>query len=548
MAEPWEDFGPASDAPAWENFGPSGGEPLVTGRDLQTGGETPFQVEQPDTSAAQLMGVTNRAVLPYATVAGAGALAGSPAGGVGAAPGALLALGALGLVDLGASLYNVGAAAAGNKPMKTGSEAIRDLYGMVGVGREPQTKAQAVYSEMLGGGLSALGGAGAARQVAQTASKPLLRSVANKLAEGPGIQTAAGAAAAGAPEAAYQYGDVTDPYALMGLSLLGGEAGARAGTGGARVAQAAETAANRLARREFIAPSEEALKARAKASFKASEDTGQTISPVRFGVLQSRLENAARDAGYRADNPVMGEITSVLNDVAERTGKSSQDITDIHNVRRLLGDARDSKEKAVRRVAGILTDQLDEYVGGLQGGPKLLEGIADYAKMSKSEEITYLLERAGTYTSKEPADAIRQQFATLARNPNRLRRFNPAERTAIRDIATGKGGFTKTLETLSKLAPGLSKERAVATLLGAGGATGAAYFGVDPVTAAAMYAASAGTGATARAARNAMAQRQANALAAAMRRGDVRMPVEFGVAPRALAILPQAAETVGQPR
>lgn len=45
-------------------------------------------VEEPKSTfiddAAQLLGVTNRAILPYATAAGAGALAGAPFAGVGA--------------------------------------------------------------------------------------------------------------------------------------------------------------------------------------------------------------------------------------------------------------------------------------------------------------------------------------------------------------------------------------------------------------------------------------------------------------------------------
>lgn len=539
MANPFED-GP----------NPFETAPLVTGRDLQPGGANPFLTEMPDNSATQWAGVTSRALLPYATAATAGAAAGAPAGGVGAIPGALAALAALGAVDLGATIYNVGATVAGGKTIPTGSDVIREAYGAAGIGRKPQTKAQAVVSEGLMGGAEALTGAGAARFLAERAAQPVVRSVANKLAEAPGLQAATGAGAAALPEAAYQYGDVTDPAALTALSLAGGFTGEAAGRAGRRAFQSAEdfVAAAKRGATGQTTPSTEDLKGRAKASFAAAEAAGEVMSPVRFGVLQSNLENAAKAAGYRADNPVMGEITSVLNDLAERTGKPSQDMTDIHNVRKLLGDARNSKEKAVRRVAGILTDELDAFVAQRQGGPELLSGIADYAKMSKSQEIERMLERAATFSSVEPADAIRQQFATLARNEGRMRRFTPEERSQIRLIAEGQS-LPKTINALAKIAPGISKERAVATLLGGAGAAGAAYYGMDPTTAAALAIGAGATGAAGRAARNALAQRQANALAAAMRRGDVRMtPSEFTMAPRAFAILPQAAGAATEPR
>ena len=96
-------------------------------------------------SLPQWLGVANRALAPYATAATAGALAGAPAGGVGALPGAALGVTALGLTDLGTSLYNVGSPYFGYSRVPTGSEAIRDIYGSVGVGKAPKTTGQKVF-------------------------------------------------------------------------------------------------------------------------------------------------------------------------------------------------------------------------------------------------------------------------------------------------------------------------------------------------------------------------------------------------------------------
>jgi hypothetical protein len=192
-------------------------------------------VEEPKSTfmddATQFLGVIDRAVLPYATAAGAGALAGGiPTGGLGALPGAGAGVLALGAGDLGTTLYNIGAPLFGGESMQLPSETIRQGYENVGVGRRPQTPAQEVLFSAAEGAAGGLSGAGAFNQLARKAAPGVTRNVMRELGRGVGVQTAAGAGAAAAPTIGREYAGIENPLAQFGLSVAGGMAGGRLAT------------------------------------------------------------------------------------------------------------------------------------------------------------------------------------------------------------------------------------------------------------------------------------------------------------------------------
>jgi hypothetical protein len=194
-----------------------------------------FVVEEPKRTgldkATQIAGVTTDAFMPYATAAAMGAAAGGiPTGGIGALPGAGAGMLALGVGDLGTSIYNLGASLFGADRVPLPSETISQGYRSVGIGRAPETRGERVYSDILQAAASGGGQAKGFQLAEGLATSPQTRNFMNMMGQNVRGQIGASMGAAGAPSVATNYFDVTNPYALTGLSLAGGVAGGKFAT------------------------------------------------------------------------------------------------------------------------------------------------------------------------------------------------------------------------------------------------------------------------------------------------------------------------------
>lgn len=511
----------------------------------------------------QYLGVASRALLPYAATAAGGFAAGGPAG-------AVLAPTALGISNLATAGYN----AATGSSVPSASETMQNFAAKYGIGREPETPTQKVFSSALEAGAGGPIQASAANMLAQTVQNPAARGVFNVLAQQPGIQAASGAGAAALPTAARELG-VTDPIANFGLSLVGGVLGAKGGAGLVNKAENTAAAVGRVIEGTNITP--EALKARAVASFRAADESGARYSPNATAEFVNTLKTDLKSKNYSPTGNNMGDINTIISRLEDATANPAT-ISELHGIRsdlsRIRGTAITANE---RRLASIITDKLDSFItnpknaagatsaeaatarmpgqpenwpvplgeGGMpsarpsaastpigaaaeanvERGAKLLQsGIEDYAKYAKSDVIEQLLNRAAINTKGKSgadiADAIRTQFATLERNPTRMARFTEAEQKMISDITGGKSSGA-IINAVSKLAPHVNFTGGLKTLLttGAGGLAGGP---VGALIGGGLLA----TGAGANALRNMYARGAVNDLTGAIRRGDARLPVQ----------------------
>lgn len=499
----------------------------------------------PDTSMAQRAGVVTRALAPYAAAATTGALAGAPFGGVGAVPGALLGLGALGVSNLATGAYNLAAPMFGGAAVDTPSEAIRNALAAGGIGRKPVTSEQALAAAALEGGLDAASLAGAGRVIGGR--------IGNFFAQRPVVQTVGGVGAAATPTAMREYSGVENPYALAAGSLVGGISAAKFGARTADVVERATEAGKRLVTNANI--SSEALKQRAQDAFNATDASGVVYDASALSNFAQNIRQTLTREKYYPSSPRYNEVTEALKQV-DLFAKGSRSIGDLHSLRQDLRKyAQDAGPDGGRMIDKII-DGLDDFVASprnatfaaaqdvTEASNTLKSAISDWSKLSKSNQIETLIERASRNESTPFASSLRVQFKTLANNPQRMARFTKAEQEAIDAIAKGTTEST-TLKLLSQLAPSFKLRdiaRTSATAL-----TGAAgfYSGSMPLmaTAAGMSAVGLGT----RAARNALAGQEANALAAAMRRGDVRAPVITPAIEMFQRGIPQAIMQAQQP-
>jgi hypothetical protein len=447
---------------------------------------------------------------------------GAPLGGIGAIPGAIAGVGALGLGNLATGAYNLAAPMFGGSQIANPSEAIRNAFAAGGVGRKPATSEQALMAASMEGGLDALSLAGAGRTLGG--------KIGNFFAAKPAVQATGGVGAAATPVAMQEYYGVEDPYALAAGSLIGGIASAKTGANVAESATRLRDLAKRYVEKSNI--SAEALKQRAQAGFNATDASGVVYDSAALNSLGTQTRRDLAQSNYDPTSPRYTAVNAALTRVDE-LARNAQSIGNLHNLRQDLGFFRKGASPDEAHMIGKIINNLDEFVAApknatfaaaadvAEASNTLKSSITDWSRLVKSDQIEAAISRA-SLMEKPFAEALQSQFKTIVNNPRRLARFSKEEQAAIRALASGQNE-SSTLKLLSQLSPSFNRRDIVRTGAAGLGVGAGLYASSLPLAATAAGLSVAGLGA--RAARNALAGVEANALAAAMRRGDVRAPM-----------------------
>ena len=497
-----------------------------------------FVVEEPKRTgldkATQVAGVTTDAFLPYATAAAMGAAAGGiPTAGIGALPGAGAGMLALGVGDLGTSIYNLGASLFDAERVPLPSETISKGYRSVGIGRAPETTGEQVYSDILKAGVGSGGTAKGFQLAENVATSPQTRNFMNMMGQNVRGQIGAGVGAGGAPSIASNYFDVTNPYALAGLSLAGGGLGTKVATPTPKPVTAA------------------ALKKESDILYKQMREEGVQIAPQAMTDLAAQVRTKIIDLPYDPDNDLV--INQALKMLDVKSGKPlSYDM--LENLRQKIRDlpysptgqrVADTKESAV--IAAI-DDAIDDYMESLTPA-QTTAGDAGVATsfLTKARDVRrrgYLTEtlegafKRATDASKRQdsprpfAKGLRAEFKSIADNERKLLKFDGPTQALIKKVADGTI-TQKGLMLLGRLSPS-------ARLFGlqAGGYTFGALNAPGPTAA---LAATQTAAAIAKGAANRMTKGQANrALVSAVQPGGGIKPGGPGY----FALLPIAQQNV----
>jgi hypothetical protein len=461
-------------------------------------------VEKPKSTftddAAQLLGVTNSAILPYATMAGLGAAAGAPFAGIGAVPGAAGGILSLGISDLGTNIYNAGASLLGGKPAQLPSETIRRLYENVGVGRRPQTPGQEVLFSAAEGAAGGLSGATAFNRLAQRTAPGVTRNIMQELGRAPGVQTAAGAGAATAPTIGREYAGIENPLAQFGLSVAGGMAGGRMATPRPRTVTSGQ------------------LATRAQEAYGRAEQAGVRFNPASISNLGNSIRRSfTTHPKVQFDPSLHPRINTVLQRIEEASVAAQQSGTPIsfsqvELLRRIARTAANSLDRDERRLGADVIRQIDNFVQapppkaivsgqGPDAARAVTEARAAWRRMSQADALDTIVERASNSAQGLNASSLRAQARAIANNPNRMRGFDPDIQTEIRSLARGNRGLS-TLQTIGQFAPSFNLRNLPGSAVTAG-AGGALYSGSP--TAAAVGVGLGATGMAAKTAANRMA-------------------------------------------
>jgi hypothetical protein len=502
-----------------------------------SGPSTPVKLEpEPDRSAAQYAGVISSALLPYATAAGAGALAtGVPTGGLGAPLGAAAGVTALGVADLGTTLYNLGATLFDADRVPLPSETIRKGYLSAGIGRKPQTPDQEVLFRTVEGAGGGLSGASAFKELSRTATPGVTRNVMQELGRGPGVQTAAGAGAAAAPTIGREYAGIENPLAQFGLSVAGGMTGGR------------------IATPRATPVSREQLVSKAASDYRRAEEAGVQFDAAAIADLSQSIRRSLSDPKVQFDevlhprvNRVLQRMEAVVADAEKNNAPIS--FSQLELLRRVARTAGSSLDKDERRLTSNIIRQLDEFVGAPPANAVIAGDAVDasryienarksWRRMSQMDAIDGMVEKATNSAEGLSANSLRSVARTVANNPNKMRSFDPDIQKQIKSLVRGSGGLS-TLQTVGMLGPKIPKTapEMIRAIPGASLLTGsgtAAYSGSPGLAAAGLTVA--GTGLASNAAANKLALSRVN-----------KMANQAGGAPAREMFKPQIASQIAQ--
>jgi hypothetical protein len=371
----------------------------------------------------------------------AGALMGAPLGPAGAATGALVGGLAIPATDFLVNLYNL----ASRSDVKLPSEAVSELMTSLGF-PTPESRGE----RMLEAGSGALTGVGgqlpALRALATGATSPMTRGVAEMAAQAPKTQVVTAAPAAGTA----QYVTEATGSPLAGL-VAGTAVGMAPGVRPGRVEQGAELAD---------------VKQKAADAYKISQKADLYIKPTFvediLKKMNARLSGTADEPlGYNPNlQPQIAIALRAMQDEVDQGRFFS--LQSIDNLRQILkAPASDFNNPNQQRITSELVSIFDDSMVNLNPN-SVISGDANvatdaiqsarefYTKQKKLQTVESLVNNAsisaGGYSQSGMDNALRVQFASLARNPKRMAQFNKTEREEINRIAKGGG----TAETISR--------------------------------------------------------------------------------------------------
>ena len=306
------------------------------------------------TSIATAAAPTLRGVSPYLAGAGAGALAGSAIPGVGTAAGAVAGAGAVGLADLGISMYNPVAGMLGLPKAPSAKELTDKALTAMGV-PETTTGAGRMIESTAGGVVSALTGAGAARQIGEHLAPGTAKEVMSSLAKGPGGQAVAGGTSAASSQAVAEAGG--GPLAQLLASIFGGMAPGTVKSGAKRIVQGTSS--------------------EAQIQERAAQAKAAGVSPDVATVAPSMVSRAATKAMSGTEtmqahrDKVVTQIEAEANRIAATVGKATSENDAGRRIEAALGKSDGGFVKRAKAVEDTLWGKWWKTATGANAGGEM---------------------------------------------------------------------------------------------------------------------------------------------------------------------------------
>jgi hypothetical protein len=331
------------------------------------------------------------------------------------------------------------------------------------------------------GGQAMLGTAGLAR------AAPNIPAVAGEM--GRQIPAAGAAGLASVPAA-----EVTKE--MTGSDLAAALAGV--GVGAITASGTAKTIASIEAGKTPLYTIDE-VRRRGSQAYQRINDTGVTIKPESTSKMVANVEQGLKDARMVKGTASANELNARVEEVKEILKSNTLDFNTLEKARGIMNDLRISKDPDIRRLGGVATAEIDNFIYSLSGKDlvagsqkelgravkEIVSARKDWRNSSRANVLEEALETAEARALDPKAsesELIRRGFINIAASPSKMKLFSTQEQNIIKSVAKG-GSLDGLLSFASQFSPLRSKLAAVGTgvaytqsplLAGAVGGTGLA--------------------------------------------------------------------------
>lgn len=248
-------------------------------------------------------------------------------------------------------------------------------------------------------------------------------------------------------------------------ALIGGGIGAAAGRAvplaveGVRRGMASRAASKTVAQTVASAPTDDALRARSSALYDAAAARGVRVKPQ---VAQTFADDVAATAAAEGLDPILTPRSArAVERIQNMAASGKVAWSDIELARRVTGIASQSTDPAERRMAGIVSGKIDDFVlnlvdGDLDAGTaqglskELSEARSLWQRMRGSERVGAAMEAAKDAASGYE-NGLRIEFRKLIKDVKFFRSLSKPEQAAIRQVVQGTtvGNILKRASRLS---------------------------------------------------------------------------------------------------
>lgn len=195
------------------------------------------------------------------------------------------------------------------------------------------------------------------------------------------------------------------------------------------------------------APTTEQAKAAGSKAFNDLREAGVVVAPDQFdrAGIQAAMDASGLDTGLSGSSalpltPGGARLSEIVDDMATNPANNAgMSFDDIMKLRRKAGGVASSvtnpSDAATGAAAiGAIDDMVDALPGGVGGQYATARDL--WSRFAKSDTIDNAIEKGGNYVSNS-AQGIKNQFATILRNPKLSRGFSDAEKALMRRVVKG---------------------------------------------------------------------------------------------------------------
>lgn len=359
------------------------------------------------------------------------------------------------VLEAGKTAYNL--AVPEGRQLPSIYEAQNQALRSIGV-PEPQTM---IERSVQAGGQAMLGTAGLAR------AAPNIPTVAGEMSR---QIPAAGAAGLASVPAAELTKEMTGSDLAATLAAVG--VGALTASGTARTIASIESGRTPLL-------SIDQVRRRAAQSYQRVNDTGVTIRPESTNRMVANIRRSLADARMVEGTDDATELNARIDAIENVLQNNRLDFNTLEQARGFVNDLRVSKNPNLRRLGGIATAEIDNFLGSLSNRDlaagsqeqlgaavrELVSARRDWRNASRAnvlDEALNIAEARNLDPKASESELIRRGFINIAASPSNMRLFSREEQNIIRSVARG-GSLDNILSFAAQFSPLRSKLAAVGT-------------------------------------------------------------------------------------